>query len=163
WHPAPHVFEGASIDLLVRHHLDLALALAHRANALGELENRDLFVAANVEDLSLGFARVCQHHHAAYHVADRREASRLLPVPEHEDRFIAKGTRDHVRDHHAVGAGLTRAAGIEAPHDDNGQLALLPVRLSEALVHRLATGVGPAKLVGRAHHTVVVFGERDRD
>ena len=56
-HAATHVFEGAAVDLLVRHELRSSLLLSHMlADALGELEDRDLFVAADVEDLAVGLA-----------------------------------------------------------------------------------------------------------
>ena len=106
---APHVFERAAVDLLVRDELDLGLAVAHRFDPLGQLEDGDFFVAADVEHLAFGFTRIGKQQNAADDVAHGREAARLLAVAEHENRLVPQGADDHVRDHHAVRAGLARA------------------------------------------------------
>ena len=85
------------------------------------------------------------------------------PSPNTRIGSSAQRADDHVRDHHAVGAGLARTARVEAPDDHDRQLALLPVGLSQAFVHGLAARVRPTQLVRRAHDAIVVLGERHRD
>src|SRR2546426_2058370 len=160
-HAPAHVLEGAAVDLLVAHELDRRFAPAQGADAVGEIEHRDLLVGADVEHLALGGLLVGEQEHAAHHVAHGGEAAGLLAVAVDQDGLVPQRPRDHARDHHAVGAGLPRPAGVEAAHDHDRNLAVLPVGLGEALVHRLAAGIRPAQLVTRPQHPIVVLGERD--
>src|SRR5262249_50874555 len=146
-HPAAHVLERAAVHLLVRNELNRRPAVAHLADALGQLENGDLFIAADVEDVAFSLLRLGQHQDTADDVLDRREAARLLAIAEHQNRLVAQRTGDHVGNHHAVGAGLARTAGVEAAYRDDRELTLLVVRLRKALIDSLAARVGPAELV----------------
>ncbi len=55
--------------------------------------------------------------------------------------------------------GLTRADGVEQPHDDDRQAGFVPVGQPEEFVERLGAGKGPAAGGGGADDAVAVFAE----
>ena len=84
----------------------------------------------------------------------------LRAVAEHRDRLAGERLPDEVGDHHAVRAGLPRTDGVEEAHDDDRQLAFLPVRQRQELVDRLAARVRPSMLRRRTQHEIRVLAER---
>ena len=116
---------------------------------------------ADVEHLADGAGFLGECHQRAHHVADVGEAAQLPAVTVHRQRLAAQGLPHERRDDHAVLAGLARADRIEEPDDHHRQAAFLVVGQRQELVDRLAAGIGPAMLVGRAHHQVRVLAERE--
>ena len=122
---------------------------------------RDLAGVADVEHLPVAAFVVEQADQAADHVGHVGEAARLLAVAVDRDGHPGQRLAHEVGDHHAVLPGLPRADRVEQADHHRGQLPLFPVGDGQELVDRLAAGVGPAALVGRAQHQVAVLAERE--
>src|ERR1043165_9562422 len=79
-HSARHVFETLFVCFVVRHEGDLGLGAGQLLDALGQLKDCDLFVRADVEDLSDSVRVTHQFHERADDIADIAEAARLLAI-----------------------------------------------------------------------------------
>ena len=157
---ARHVFKALFIGFAVGDIDNFGLGAGDGADPLGERDDGDLFGRSDVEDLADGVGVRHQLHQRADHVADIREAARLLPGAIDGQRPPGHGLLDQGGNDHAVLAGLARSDGIEQPHHHGRQLLFAPIGEGQKLVDRFRTGVTPPTLRRRAHDQVAVFPKR---
>ncbi len=141
-----HVLDPLPVGLLERDVHELRPRAGRREHALGEADDRDALLRADVVDLARVPGRAHQPGEGADRVLHVAEAARLVPVAEDLEPAAAERGADEARDHHPVAAALARADGVEEADDHAVEPALLVVGEREELVHRLRVGVGPAAL-----------------
>src|SRR6266567_916480 len=105
-----HVFEPFLISALVGNVSDRGGASRELLDTAGQIVDRNLAFAADVEDFTDSLRFVDQGHHAADHIADK------------------------ARDDHTVAAGLARTDGVEKARHSNRKPLYLPVGEAQELI-----------------------------
>src|SRR5438445_7482018 len=93
------VFKILAVGFLQRHVLDFGMAAGARDHELGELEDADLAVVADVDDLGIGADATGERVERYNCVARIAERTRLLTAAEHGDRLVRDRLRDEARHH----------------------------------------------------------------
>ena len=155
-----HVLDPLSVDAVVLDVLELRRRAGRGDHALGEVDDPDPLLRADVVDLARGGLLAHQADQRAHGVLDVAEAARLVPVAVDFQWAVGERPLDEARDHHPVHPALARADRVEEPNDHGVEAALLVVGEREELVHRLRVGVRPPARRGRAVDPPRGLGER---
>src|SRR6266487_813133 len=129
-----HVFEPFLISALVGNVSDRGGASRELLDTAGQIVDRNLAFAADVEDFTDSLRFVDQGHHAADHIADIGEIARLRAVSVDRDGLVAQSLADKARDDHTVAAGLARTDGVEKARHSNRKPLYLPVGEAQELI-----------------------------
>src|SRR5579885_1866604 len=92
--PTGHVLEPRGIGLVIRDEPDRGTAPGQPLHALGQLQDRDLLGAAQVEDLPDRAGVLRERDDGLHDVADPRKAAPLAAVAVDGDRFMLAGLGD---------------------------------------------------------------------
>ena len=160
---AAHVFEAAGIGDLIGDELDGGGGGGEGEDALSQLEDADLFGAADVVDLTDGEGVLGEPGDGLDDIEHVGEAAGLKAIAIDLEGLAGEGLADEAGDDHAVSPNLPWADGVEEAHDDDGEAELAVVGEAEEFVDGFGGGVGPTALVGGAHEAVVLFAEGDLD
>src|SRR4249919_1436438 len=156
---AADVFEILAVGLAQRGVLDGGTTAGALDHELGEFQDADLAIVADVGHdrvAARAFGQRIQRHHRVARIA---EGARLRAATEHRDRFVAHGRRHEARHHHAVTTDLARADRVEEARDHRGDAVALRVGQAQRFVGDFAHRVAPARARARADRQVLVFAQ----
>src|SRR3954471_9873858 len=159
WLAAPQLLESLPVRGLVRDQPNARAAARALDHPGRELDDRDLERRADVEYVTDGLVGVEQQGQRVHRVGDVHEAARLGAAPVDGEVLARKGLLHEARQHHPVGALLTRADGVEEAGDHDLRVAVPHVAMRERLAEGLRGGVAPARLERGAEHAIGLLVE----
>jgi hypothetical protein len=121
--------------------LPILTIISEGPNALGQLQNRNLVRAANIDDFALGWLGGEQQQDGIETIADVGKVAALESVAEHPDGFTRQGSLNKVRQYHPVAAGLARSHNVEEARDDHRQVVGGGISQGQEFVQFFGSGV----------------------